>query len=112
MRWPQESAITRRDDQLARTRRLTIWIAGGATAASLGLAAALGYALPGHAVTTGGPAPAGQTSTNTGTSGGTGSGSGSGSGQSGSGTSGGGIAPPQQAPTTTTAPPVVSSGGS
>ena len=52
MRW-QDSAITRRDEQLARTRRLTTWIAGGATAASFGLAGALGFALPGHTATSG-----------------------------------------------------------
>lgn len=103
MRWPQESAITRRDDHLARTRKLSVWIAGGATAASVGLAAALGYALPGHAVTSGHQPPAGQTST------GTGSGSGQGSG---SGNGGGNLAPPQQAPAAPAAPPVVSSGGS
>ena len=28
MRWPHESAITRRDGQLARTRRLSLWVAG------------------------------------------------------------------------------------
>lgn len=103
MRWPHESAITRRDEHLARTRRLSIWIAGSATAASFGLAAALGFALPGH--TSGsGAQPAGQAST-----------------QSGQGTQAGHrsgsahhrrLAPPQQAPTNSGAPPVVSSGGS
>jgi len=73
MRWPHQSAITRRDEHLARTRRLSTWIAGGATAASFGLAAALGFALPGHAVTAGAK-PAGQP--------GAGSGQNSGSGHS------------------------------
>lgn len=112
MRWPHESAITRRDEHLARTRRLSAWVAGGATAASFGLATALGFALPGHAVTSG--AQSGQAST----------GSGSASGQSGqSGASGSGqgtraghrhhrLAPPAQAPGNSGAPPVVSSGGS
>lgn len=95
MRWPHESAITRRDDHLARTRKLSIWIAGGATAASLGLATALGYALPGHAVTTG---SASQTS--------------GASGQGSTGQGNGGITPPAQAPAPAYAPPVVSSGGS
>jgi hypothetical protein len=45
MRWPHESAITRRDEHLVRTRRMSVWIAGGATAASVGLAAALGFPL-------------------------------------------------------------------
>ncbi len=107
MRWPQESAIIRRDEHLARTRRLSTWIAGGATAASLGLAAALGFALPGHAVTAGAK-PASQS--------GAGSGQGSGSGHSGQGTRSGqhrrALAPPTQPPASSSAPPVVSSGGS
>lgn len=110
MRWPHESAITRRDDHLARTRRLSIWIAGGATAASFGLATALGYALPGHAVTTG--SSSGQTSAGSGQGA---SGQGSGSGSSGQGSTGQGsssVAPPAQAPAPSYAPPVVSSGGS
>jgi hypothetical protein len=122
MRWPHESAITRRDEHLARTRKLSLWIAGGATAASLGLAAALGTALPGHAVNAASPSgSATSNSANTG-SGNTGSGN-TGSGNTGS-TSGTGpssqhaphkraaIAPPKQAPAHTKAPPVVSSGGS
>jgi hypothetical protein len=136
MRWPQEphqNAVTRRDDNLARTRRLSAWIAGGATAASLGLAAALGYALPGHsyAATT----PAGHTGSVTGQRGATGGASrgqhsGGGSGSEGSGTQGssgstnsgtnsgtgnsgnGGLTPPPQPPSHSAAPPVVSSGGS
>ncbi len=101
MRWPNESAITRRDDHLVRTRRLSLWIAGGATAASLGLATAFGYALPGHAVAATGKSPAGQ---------------GSGQGHQGSGGSHqhgtGGLTAPQQPPAQPAAPPVVSSGGS
>jgi len=107
MRWPQESAIIRRDEHLARTRRLSTWIAGGATAASLGLAAALGFALPGHAVTAG---------TKSASQSGAGSGQGSGSGHSGRGTRSGqhrrALAPPTQPPASSSAPPVVSSGGS
>jgi hypothetical protein len=102
MRWPQESAITRRDDHLARTRRLSLWIAGGAAAASLGLATAFGYALPGHAVTSGAQAPASH------------SGQGSGHGRSGQRGHHGSrkLAPPRQPPSGSVAPPVVSSGGS
>jgi hypothetical protein len=99
MRWPQESAITRRDDQLARTRRLSVWIAGGAATASLALATAFGYALPGHAAAS--KAPAGQASRN--------------SGRAGSGRTGHSshrLAPPAQPPAGSVAPPVVSSGGS
>jgi hypothetical protein len=102
MRWPHESAITRRNDHLARTRRLSLWIAGCATAASLALATAFGYALPGHAVTNSGTqSPAGQGSGQTGQ--GSGSSHHHGSGQ---------LAPPQQPPAQPAAPPVVSSGGS
>jgi hypothetical protein len=102
MRRPHETAITRRDDHLARTRRLSLWIAGGAMAASLGLATGFGYALPGHsAAATGTQAPAGQ---------------GSGQASQGSGHPrhhhSGQLSPPQQPPSQPTAPPVVSSGGS
>jgi hypothetical protein len=101
MRWPQESAITRRDGQLARTRRLSLWIAGGAVAASLALATAFGYALPGHAMAARSQAPAGQARP------------GSVRGSSGhAGHRGRRLAPPQQPPASSAAPPVVSSGGS
>lgn len=91
MRWPQESAITRRDDHLARTRRISVTIIGWATAASIALAVAFGFALPGHALLSG----------LTGNSGGSGGG---GNGQ---------IAPPQQVPGGGGGyQPVVTSGGS
>jgi hypothetical protein len=103
MRWPHESAITRRDEHLAATRRLSMWIAGGATAASLGLAAALGFALPGHTATSAARQPtrtgAGQSSA--------GQGTGARSAQHRRG-----LAPPRQAPVNSGAPPTVSSGGS
>ncbi len=114
MRWPHESAITRRDAQLARTRRLTLWAAGGATAASFGLAAALGFALPGH-TSTASAQPAGQAGTHSGSAGGPGRPAGTGTG---TGTRHRAarhhrrLAPPQQPPANTGAPPVVSSGGS
>ena len=119
MRWPHESAISRRDDHLARTRKLPIWIASGASGAPLALIIALISALPGHTITRTAPT---QPAAGTG-SGGSGAnstaGSGStagtsstaGTGQSGT-SSGGQIAPPAQAPSQPTAPPVVSSGGS
>ncbi|MHB1595214.1 MAG: hypothetical protein ACYCO9_22185 [Streptosporangiaceae bacterium] len=101
MRWPHQSAITRRDDQLARTRRLSLWVAGGATAGTVVLTVALGSALPGHTITKGAPAT------------GTGTGGTASSRPSGDDSSGGGqVAPPTQAPSQPTAPPVVSSGGS
>ncbi|HUD39528.1 MAG TPA: hypothetical protein VMR14_21705 [Streptosporangiaceae bacterium] len=52
MRSALQNAISRRDDRLARTRRLSVGIATGATLASVGLAAVLGAAIPGHASTT------------------------------------------------------------
>jgi hypothetical protein len=108
MRWPHESAITRRDEHLARTRRLSIWIAGGASAASFGLAAALGFALPGHSVSSGTTTHA---STGAGRSSAQGTGTGSGQ-RSGSARHHRRLAPPTQAPGNTGAPPAVSSGGS
>jgi hypothetical protein len=45
---PADHAARRRDDRLARARRLTLWVAGGAAAASLGLGTAFAQALPGH----------------------------------------------------------------
>jgi hypothetical protein len=52
MRSALQNAISRRDDRLARTRRLSVGIATGATLASVGLAAMLGAAIPGQASTT------------------------------------------------------------
>src|SRR5215469_8844799 len=45
-------ASSRRDDRLARIRKLTLWVGGAAAAASLGLGTAFAHALPGHAATT------------------------------------------------------------
>ena len=103
MRWPHDSAIARRDEQLVRTRRLTVWIAGGATAASLALAAALGFALPGHAAGSGSQAsPAGRSTGAGGTS----------SGRHGPAGQHRKLNPPRHKPRNSGAPPVVSSGGS
>lgn len=41
--------VARRDDRLAYLRRLSLWIAGGAAAATLALGTAFAHALPGHA---------------------------------------------------------------
>jgi hypothetical protein len=111
MRRPRSSAALRRDDRLDRTRRLSAWIAGGATAASVGLAGLLGAAIPGHAAT-GSQHPSGQT--------GTGATGRQGTGQPSQPTSGGSqahprrhhISAPASPPSASTAPPVVSSGGS
>jgi hypothetical protein len=104
MRWPQESAITRRNEHLAVTRRISIRVAGGATAASLGLAVALGSALPGHTATSTAPA-ARQSGSGSRQAGGPNAGSGSAHHRRG-------LTPPRQAPANAGAPPVVSSGGS
>jgi hypothetical protein len=41
-------AAVRRDRQLVRIRKLSLWLAGGAAAVSLGLGTAFAHALPGH----------------------------------------------------------------
>jgi hypothetical protein len=51
MRETMHSAAARRDDRLARVRKLSLWITGGAAAASLGLGTAFAHAMPGHAAT-------------------------------------------------------------
>ena len=43
-----DHAVRRRDQWLARTRRVSLWVAAGAAAASLGLGTAFAHALPGH----------------------------------------------------------------
>jgi hypothetical protein len=114
MRWPHDSAITRRDAQLVRTRRLTLWVAGGATAASACLAAALGFALPGH-TSTASAQPAGRAGTRSGSAGPSGqrTRSGAHTGTGGRGAPGHRkLAPPRRPPAKTSASPVVSSGGS
>jgi hypothetical protein len=45
---PAEDAARRRDLTLARTRRLSLWVAGSAAAAAIGLGMAFADALPGH----------------------------------------------------------------
>jgi len=51
---PTFPAARRRDQRLVRTRRATLWVAGGAAAASLGLGTAFAHALPGHQATAAG----------------------------------------------------------
>src|SRR5215472_13768524 len=112
MRTHVHKAVVQRDERLARIRKLSLWITGGAAAVSLGLGTAFAHALPGHTATT---------SSTTGTVH-----HGSASGSSGSsGTSGSGKAgrqhrhrlsrpahKPAAAQPTQTQAPVVSSGGS
>jgi hypothetical protein len=115
MRRPLESAVLRRDERLDRTRRLSMLIAGGATAASLGLAGVLGIAIPGKAVTTGNQSQAGsQSGRQAGTQ------PRPQAGQPATDKTGGHrgsshphrLAAPSSAPSSSSAPPVVSSGGS
>jgi hypothetical protein len=56
---PADHAARRRDHRLARARRLTLWVAGGAAAASLGLGTAFAHALPGHRPAAAGAQPGG-----------------------------------------------------
>jgi hypothetical protein len=63
-----DHAAHRRDQRLARTRRVSLWVAGGAAAASLGLGTAFAHDLPGHhapAASAQPGAPAGPVSQNT-----------------------------------------------
>jgi len=104
MRWP-ETAIVRRDDLLARTRRLTLLVAGGASAASIGLATVLGLSIPGKAATTGSQTPTTQNPSASPSPA---------PGKHGTRHSHGHrhLAPPTQPPSTSQAPPTTSSGGS
>jgi hypothetical protein len=125
MRWPPEPAIARRDDLLARTRRVSLFVAGGATAASIGLATVLGLSIPGKAATTTGTqapaptpnlAPAGSHQGRAGHHGtsakhGTGTKHRTGA-KHRTGTKHAHLAPPTQPPSSSSAPPVTSSGGS
>ncbi|MFZ0049504.1 MAG: hypothetical protein WAL16_26990 [Streptosporangiaceae bacterium] len=123
MREHVHSASRRRDQRLAHVRKLSLWITGGAAAASLGLGTAFAHAPPGHAAssssghaaTSGQQAPSGQAPS---------SGSGNPASSHHAASSAPGSAPrhgrhhrhklaaPAQQPTQSAAPPVVSSGGS
>jgi hypothetical protein len=119
MRRPPELAVARRDDLLARTRRVSVLVAGAATAGSIGLATVLGLSIPGKAATTGTPAPpspgpsqgtapAAQHGTGTHTRPGTRTASGPHANHGKHAN----LAPPPQSPSSSSAPPVTSSGGS
>ena len=56
---PADHAARRRDDRLAFVRRLTLWVGGGAAAASLALGTAFAHALPGHRASAAGKQPGG-----------------------------------------------------
>ena len=123
MREHTHHASTRRDEGLARIRKISVWITGGAAAASLGLGTAFAHELPGHtSVATSSAAHSGAAAGTTQPTGGGGAQSGgSGSGSLTSGTASSrhhqhGLAKPTQAPqqpvSNPAPPPVVSSGGS
>jgi hypothetical protein len=105
MREHAHIAARRRDERLAHIRKLTLWVTGGAAAASLGLGVAFASAVPGHAAsspgTTGSATPASSARSSP-ASGGT----------SGAQSSQSQLTQPQQQPAHTTAPAVVTSGGS
>ncbi len=121
-------ASARRDDRLARIRKLTLWIGGGAAAATLGLGTAFAHALPGHAAGSqtagstagaGSPGRGGSAAASASPARGA-SGSAHGSASGGAGSAGAkqghhhALAKPAQqpAPAPAPAPPVVHSGGS
>ena len=108
-------ASRRRDERLARVRKLTRWITGGAAAASLGMGTAFAHELPGHSAST--PTSSRSMSTGAAQAGTNASGSGAAGTSAGSGSRRGHhhrhrLAPPAQRPVSTPAAPVVSSGGS
>jgi hypothetical protein len=71
MREYVSSASRRRDARLGRIRKLSLWITGGAAAASLGMGTAFAHAIPGHTTTTGGSVPASGTNGRAASTGGT-----------------------------------------
>lgn len=95
------------------TRRLTLWITGGAAAASLGLGTAFAATIPGHATSTTGTsgtsAPAGSPAPGTSGSAGSSASPPASTQQSQQQTQ---LSQPSTQPAHTTAPPVVISGGS
>jgi len=115
MREHVHSASLRRDQRLAQVRNLTLWIGGGAAAASLALGTVFAHSIPGHAASTSTPGSGGASGGQTAT-GGTAH-----SGQTAPASGARGrhhhrLAPPASAPASkpapAPAPPVVTSGGS
>ena len=93
---PADHAARRRDDRLARARRLTLWVAGGAATASLGLGTAFAHALPGHRAPAAGAQPGGTRPATT----------------QPTSAPASPLQQPAQPPATTSAPPQTTSGGS
>ena len=105
-------ASARRDDRLARIRKLTLWVGGVAAAASLGLGTAFAHALPGHAATAAKTTPAKATPSAGSPGGGQSVAPSVSASPQHSSHHRSGLAKPHQQPAPTQAPPVVSSGGS
>jgi hypothetical protein len=103
MRQHAHIASRRRDERLAMVRKLTLWITGGAAAASLGLGTAFASAVPGHAT----PATGSTTTSNPASSA-----TPSRPASTQHSKPPAQISQPAQQPTHTAAPPVVTSGGS
>jgi len=74
MRTHVHKAVVQRDERLARIRKLSLWITGGAAAVSLGLGTAFAHALPGHTATTSATTGTAHHGSASGSSGGSGSG--------------------------------------
>jgi hypothetical protein len=118
MREHMHHASMRRDQGLARIRKISLWITGGAAVTSVGLGTAFAHALPGHtstatSSTTRGGAIAGSSPR---TAGGTARSGASSAGSAGTRHNQHALAkpaqPPQQPASNPAPPPVVSSGGS
>jgi hypothetical protein len=103
---PADQAARRRDQRLAQARRLTLCVAGGAAAASLGLGTAFSHALPGHRAAAAAAQPASAPPRH-----GRPAGASQASGQPTSGPASP-LQQPQQPPAATAAPPQTTSGGS
>ena len=115
MPWPADRAAARRDAMLGRTRRVSVWIAGGAAAATLGLGTAFAHALPGHGAPATSRTSASSTSRQAGSAGQGGSAGQAGNtvgSQSGQGSQSSQLQQPQQPPAPSPAPPQAVSGGS
>jgi len=120
---PADHPADRRDQRLAGIRRVSLWVAGGTAAATLGLGTAFAHALPGHHAAAGAPPTAQPERTEPSSSPGPG-GSATGSpqpppAQRPAGGAGADPSPapsqlsqPQQPPATTPAPAQTTSGGS
>lgn len=112
MREHVQMASRRRDERLARIRKITLWIGGSAAAASLGLGTAFADAVPGHASAATSTPGSSATSTAPASSGSASSGSAKPAPARSSASQPTQLQPPQQQPAQTAAPHKVTSGGS